>query len=122
MRRIQKDLCDHIIVAGFGRSGSKSVEELLAKGVLSERMVAIDCDPLAVERAKSLGLAGMEGDASDNEVLAAARVERAAALIVSVAPAGAAVAEAIGSHQKKLSVPAGHLPKVRPLRMYVATL
>ena len=83
MRQIQKGLCDHIIVAGFGRSGSKSVEELLAKGVAPQKIVAIDCDAAAIDNAKSLGLAAMQGDASDNEVLVAAHVERASSLIVS---------------------------------------
>ena len=83
MRQIQKGLCSHIIVAGFGRSGSKSVEELLAKGVSSRTIVAIDCDGAAIEKAKLLGLAAMQGDASDNEMLAAAHVERASSLIVS---------------------------------------
>ena len=83
MKQIQKKLCDHVIIAGFGRSGSKAAEELLAKGVRPETMVAIDCKRAAVDRAKTLGLAAMQGDASDNEVLAAAHVERASAMVIS---------------------------------------
>lgn len=83
MKQIQKKLCDHVIIAGFGRSGSKAAEELLAKGVRPETMVAIDCKRAAVDRAKTLGLAAMQGDASDNEVLAAAHVERASAIVIS---------------------------------------
>ena len=83
MKQIQKKLCDHVIIAGFGRSGSKAAEELLAKGVRPETMVAIDCKRAAVDRAKTIGLAAMQGDASDNEVLAAAHVERASAIVIS---------------------------------------
>ncbi len=74
MKQIQKKLCDHVIIAGFGRSGSKAVEELLAKGIRPETMVAIDCKSGAVERAKLLGLAAMQGDA---------HVERASAMVIS---------------------------------------
>lgn len=83
MRQIQKSLCNHIIVGGFGRSGGKSVSELLAHGIDPTDIVVIDCDPEQVDRAKSLGIAAMQGDASDNEILAAVHVDRASALIVS---------------------------------------
>lgn len=83
MRQIQKTLCNHIIVAGFGRSGGKSVADLLERGVDPATIVAIDCDSDKVETAKSLGVAAMVGDASDNEILAAVHIDRAKALIVA---------------------------------------
>jgi voltage-gated potassium channel len=83
MRQIQKGLCNHIIVAGFGRSGGKSVADLLARGIDPGSIVVIDCSADEVERAKSLGIAAMQGDASDNDLLAAVHVSRASAMIIS---------------------------------------
>ena len=83
MKQIQSKLCDHIVIAGFGRSGSTAAQELIASGVDPADIVAIDCKAEAVEAAKSLGLTAMQGDASDNEVIAAVHIARASALIVS---------------------------------------
>ena len=83
MKRIQSKLCDHIVIAGFGRSGGKAAKELIAAGTDPARMVAIDCKAEAVEAAKALGLAALQGDASDNDMLAAVHIERASALLVS---------------------------------------
>lgn len=83
MRQIQKGLCNHILVAGFGRSGGKAVDDLLARGTDPAGIVVIDCDAEQVERAKSLGIAAMQGDASDNHILAAVHIDRASALIIS---------------------------------------
>lgn len=83
MKQIQKKLCDHIVIAGFGRSGTKAAEELIARGVSPTRLVAIDCSEAAIDAARALGAAAIQGDASSNDVLAAVRIDRASALIVS---------------------------------------
>lgn len=83
MRKIQKSLCNHIVVAGFGRSGGKAVSDLLDRGTDPGTIVVIDCKAEQVDRAKSLGVAAIQGDASDNEVLAAVRIDRASAMVVS---------------------------------------
>lgn len=83
MKQIQKNLCHHFVIAGFGRSGSKAAEELIARGLSPSRLVVIDCSEAAVQAASALGAAAIKGDASSNEVLAAIRIDRASALIVS---------------------------------------
>lgn len=83
MRQIQKNLRNHIIVAGFGRTGSKAVADLIARGTDPSAIVVIDCKAEAVEQAKALGVAAMQGDASDNEELAALNIAHAASLIVA---------------------------------------
>ena len=83
MKRIQKKLCNHVVIAGFGRSGSKAAEELMARGLPPSRLVIIDCSDSAVEAATALGAAAIKGDASSNDVLAAVKIGRASALIVS---------------------------------------
>lgn len=83
MRNIQKKLCDHIILAGFGHSGQKALEELLARGTPIERIVVIDSNEAALSVAEEAGAATILGDATRDEILAAVHVERSASIIVS---------------------------------------
>ena len=83
MRLIQKNLHDHILLAGFGISNDKALEELLARGTAAKRIVVIDNDPEALERASECGVAVLLGDAARDETLQAAHVDRATALLVS---------------------------------------
>ena len=83
MRQIQQNLCNHIVIAGFGRSGPNAAEELTAAGLDASKIVVIDCHSEKIERAKQHGFAAVQGDASDNDVLAAVNIDRAAALIVA---------------------------------------
>jgi voltage-gated potassium channel len=84
-RKMQKDVSvmkDHIIVCGYGRVGS-SAWRALAR---DERdVVVIDRDPAAIESAIKSGAAVVEGDATRDDVLAAAGVARAKAVIAAVA-------------------------------------
>ena len=83
MKVIQKNLHNHIILAGFGVSNAKALKELLAGGEDPRRIVVIDSRPEALEEATDCGVAVLQGDATRNETLAAVHIERAAALLVS---------------------------------------
>jgi voltage-gated potassium channel len=83
MSMIQRNLEDHIIIAGFGVSNSKALEELLSRGTDPRKIVVIDSREEAVEQASDCGVAVLQGDVSRNETLAAARVEHASAILVS---------------------------------------
>lgn len=83
MAYIQKHLHDHFVVAGFGTSGSEAVDELIQRGTDPSCVVVIDADPEALERAKSLGCAVMQADATRDKTFQAAKIERARALIIS---------------------------------------
>lgn len=83
MRQLQKGLHDHIVVAGFGSSGSEAVAELVARGSDPAELVVIDCDAEALAQAHALGCAVLEGDATRDATLQAVHVERARALLVS---------------------------------------
>jgi voltage-gated potassium channel len=83
MKLIQKNLRDHVLIAGFGASNDKALEELLAGGTPPRRIVIIDNDGEALDRAAECGVAVLQGDASRDETLLAAHVDRAAALLVS---------------------------------------
>jgi len=83
MKRLQRTLCDHVIVAGFGTSGSEAVDELIARGTLPESIVVVDADEEALERAESLGCAIVDADATRDKTLQAVHIQRARAMIVS---------------------------------------
>ena len=83
MQRIQHTLRDHVVLAGFGRSGQNALAELLAAGTEAKDVVVIDPDPETVEIAKKAGVATIKGDATRDEVQKAIHIERAKSLIVS---------------------------------------
>jgi voltage-gated potassium channel len=83
MAHIQKNLCDHIILAGFGTTGSETADELIARGADPKNIVVIDTDDEALERAKSLGCAVMNADATRDKTLQAVRVAEARAMVIS---------------------------------------
>jgi voltage-gated potassium channel len=83
MKIIQKNLRNHIILAGHGVSNSKALEELLARGVDPRRIVVIDPRQESLDKAMECGVAVLLGDASRDDILSAAHIERACALLVS---------------------------------------
>ncbi|HEX8642746.1 MAG TPA: potassium channel family protein [Allosphingosinicella sp.] len=83
MERLQRTLCNHVIVAGAGTSGSEAVDELIARGTAAERIVVIDLDPEALERPKSLGCLVLEADGTRDKTLQEVRICDANAMIVT---------------------------------------
>jgi voltage-gated potassium channel len=83
MKLIQKNLRDHILIAGFGVSNDKALEELLKRGTAARRIVVIDDNQAALDRAAECGVAVLQGDAARDETLMAAHIDRATALLVS---------------------------------------
>jgi len=84
MTRLQRDLQDHVVLCGFGHSGSIAAAELQLRGWSAERIVVIDANRDEVQRAAERGFVGLHGDASSEELLKVAGVERAHSVIVSV--------------------------------------
>lgn len=82
MARIQSSLTGHVVVAGFGTSGSESVDELIARGTPASEIVVVDRSSEALERAESLGCAVVEADATRDKTLEAVRIAAARAMIV----------------------------------------
>jgi voltage-gated potassium channel len=83
MKRIQRTLCDHVIVAGFGTSGSEAVDELIARGTPADRIVVVDQSADALERAEALGCFVAEADATRDKTLQEVRITDARSMIVS---------------------------------------
>ncbi len=72
----------HIIVCGFGRSGQNLSRLLEAEGV---PFIALDHDPKRVQAAASAGEKVVFGDCTRSEVLLAAGLHRARAVVISFA-------------------------------------
>ncbi|NLR72704.1 potassium channel family protein [Novosphingobium sp. ERN07] len=83
MAQIQKNLTDHIVVLGFGISGSEAVAELIARGTAPHCIVVIDPDENRLARAARLGCNIMAGDATRDATLMDAHIDRARSILVS---------------------------------------
>ena len=83
MARLQKTLSGHVIIAGFGTSGSEAVDELIARGAKASEIVVIDCLEEALVRAEDLGCAVLHADATRDKTLQSVHVDRARSLIIS---------------------------------------
>lgn len=83
MRRIQDRLTNHIVVLGFGISGSEAVHELIERGTEPSCIVIMDTSAERLAEAEALGCNVMEADASRDENLMAVRVAEAQTVLVS---------------------------------------
>jgi len=72
----------HVIIAGFGRSGQSLAKLLEAEGITYQ---ALDMDPDRVNEAQAAGAFVSYGDAGRRESLVAAGINRAAALVITYA-------------------------------------
>jgi voltage-gated potassium channel len=74
-------LKNHFIVCGYGRIGTRIIQEFESHGTAN---VVVDNNPEAVGRLEREGRLYLEGDAADEEILRAAGIERARGLISAV--------------------------------------
>lgn len=78
MKEKIKKLKDHYIVCGFGRMGKQICKELAESNI---DFVVIENDPEKVEELKESSYLFIEGDATDDEILREAGIERAKGLV-----------------------------------------
>ena len=83
MARIQEQLSDHIVVLGYGISGSEAVAELIERGTDPHCIVVMDTDPERLAAAEEAGCNVIEADATRDEHLMAARIDKARTVLVS---------------------------------------
>ena len=83
MAQIQKRLSNHIVVAGFGTTGSEAVGELIARGTDPNCIVVIDPDAEALERAEAFGCAVLQADATRDSTLEAVHISQARVFMIS---------------------------------------
>lgn len=83
MARIQSQLSNHIVVLGYGVSGSEAVRELIARGTDAHTIVVVDPSEARLNDAEELGCNVMAGDATRDEILKAVHIERAQNVLIS---------------------------------------
>jgi K+ transport systems, NAD-binding component len=83
MKRIQERLADHIVVLGYGVSGSEAVAELIARGTDPACIVVVDPSASRLVLAEQAGCNVLEGDATRDETMEAVRIGRARTILVS---------------------------------------
>ncbi|MBX7458121.1 potassium channel family protein [Qipengyuania sp. 1NDH17] len=83
MARIQEKLSNHIVVLGYGISGSEAVAELIERGTDPSCIVVIDPSEERLHAAESLGCNVMAADATRDETLKAVRISEAQNVLIS---------------------------------------
>ncbi|TCD04122.1 potassium transporter TrkA [Erythrobacteraceae bacterium CFH 75059] len=83
MARIQEQLSDHIVVLGYGVSGSQAVEELIARGTEPRCIVVIEPNEDRLIEAEKMGCNVLNADATRDETLQAVQIDRARNVLVS---------------------------------------
>lgn len=83
MRVLQGKLQDHIVVIGFGVSGSEAVKELIARGQNPRHIVVIDNGDESLAIAEKLGCLVLNADATRDQTLVSVKVRQAQSVIVS---------------------------------------
>jgi voltage-gated potassium channel len=81
IKRIMKAMDQHVIVCGYGRVGEKAVEELQDHDT---DVVVIESDPELVKALQKKGLHVLSGDATRDENLINAGLDRARAVITTL--------------------------------------
>jgi len=83
MSRIQDRLKDHVVVLGFGVSGSEAVAELIARGTSPDCIVVMDNSEDRLQLAEDMGCNIINADATRDESLQDVRIAQAATVLVS---------------------------------------
>lgn len=83
MARIQEQLSGHIVVLGFGISGSEAVTELIERGTDPQSIVVMDSSEDRLAIAEDMGCNVICADASRDENLIAVRIREAKTVLVS---------------------------------------
>ena len=83
MARIQDNLSGHIVVLGYGVSGSESVEELIQRETDPASIVVVDPSEDRLTEAEKLGVNVMAADATRDDTLEAVRIREAKNVLVS---------------------------------------
>jgi voltage-gated potassium channel len=80
-RRMLNEMENHVIVCGYGRVGRSAVAAL---GEIDESVVVIERDTEVIEAARAQDVLVVQGDATKDETLKQAGIDRAKGLITSV--------------------------------------
>ncbi|MFI8181904.1 potassium channel family protein [Actinacidiphila glaucinigra] len=98
-QRWRSTVRDHTVIVGYGTKGRSAARTLTGHGVPAQRIVVVDPDHKAVEAAVAAGFAGVAGDATRNDVLLRAEIQRAKELIIAAQRDDTAVLVALTARQ-----------------------
>lgn len=82
MERLKNSLSKHYVICGFGVKGRSAAKELIDRGVPGDQIVAIDQSSDALEKATRIGVHFLHGNASSEDSLRDAAIEKAAHAII----------------------------------------
>lgn len=110
MAHIQRNLHNHVVIAGFGKTGSEAADELVARGADPATIVVIDSDAESLARAEACGCTVLQGDATRDMILQDVQIERARAMIVAAGRDDTSIL---------ITLTARHLSKTLPISVIV---
>jgi CPA2 family monovalent cation:H+ antiporter-2 len=96
------DLKDHVVICGYGRTGQRVAELLKLEGIT---FIALDADPHCIRTAQNAGANVVFGNADRAEVLQAAGIGRARAVVVSYPDSNSAERVIQMVHAKRPGLP-----------------
>lgn len=102
--RWRRNVHDHVVICGFGVKGRSALDSLREQGIAGDRIVVIDPNEDELATAARLGCVGIHGDASKDELLEAAGVDRARVVIVTPNRDDAAVLVTLSVRQQNPTV------------------
>lgn len=82
MKRAVENLQEHIIICGYGATGSAAVRELLLQGSPPDQIVVMATSETSLQYAADMGVVAINGDASHESALRSVAIERAAHVLV----------------------------------------
>lgn len=83
MSVIQRQLTDHVVIAGYGSSGTEALRELIRRDVDPATIVVVDRSRDALDHAEGSGAVVLDGDATRDATLETARIAQAGTLMVA---------------------------------------
>lgn len=83
MSVIQRKLHGHVVITGYGTTGSEAASELIRRGTRPAEIVVVDPRPENLRAAEETGANVIDGDATRNTTLEAVHVGQAKAIIVA---------------------------------------
>ena len=93
---------EHVILCGFGRVGQNVARVLESHGF---EYIALDLDPARIRAARQAGDPVIFGDSADEEMLVAAGLDKATAVVISFATRPPPSASCIASARMRADVP-----------------
>jgi voltage-gated potassium channel len=83
VQRWRSKVQDHVVVVGYGTKGRSAVSAMRSDGVEPNRIVVVDPDEAMLELAEAQGLVRVHGSGTRSDILRAAGVSKAKAVVVA---------------------------------------